>query len=111
MTKRSLRRKQWLEDHDRLSRLFINDRLSFERERKKRIRKAINSSRSEAGRNRLMRLQTKWDRVLQHACSEHNRFVLIQTLFWEQVNNRWVPALKKYKKEMQELFLHLEKLT
>jgi hypothetical protein len=102
MTDRSHRHKHWLDEHDRLSNLFRNDRLSFERERRALIRAVINNSRTEMGRHRLTKLQKRWDHMLKHACSEHNRFILIQMLFWEQVNNQWLPALKGYRKDLAE---------
>ncbi len=83
----SERKKKWIEDHDRLSRLFVEDRLSFERERKRRIADTIQNSLSETRRPRLINLQKKWDSILRHAGSDQNRFVLIKTLFWNQVRH------------------------
>ena len=96
MNNRSERERKWLEEHDRLSRLFKEDRLTFERERKRRIDKAIGRNRSRTGRIRLRQLQNNWDAILKHAGSEHNRFVLIQMLFWNQVREVWCPALHNY---------------
>ncbi len=85
MNNRSERERKWLEEHERLTRLFKEDRLTFERVRRRRIDRAIGRSRTRAGRIRLRELQNNWDAILKHAGSEHNRFVLIQMLFWNQV--------------------------
>lgn len=98
-------KRKWLEEHDRLHRLFVVDRLSFERERKRLIDETINWSQSKTGTNTLRELQNKWDAILRHACSEHNRFILIQMLFWEQVRNVWLPALKSYEQTVKEAFI------
>ncbi len=87
MNNRSDRERKWLEEHDRLSGLFKEDRLTFERERKRRICRAIGRSHSRTGRIRLYELQNHWDTILKHAGSEQNRFVLIQMLFWNQVRD------------------------
>ncbi len=93
MNNRYNRERECLEEHDRLSKLFVEDRFSFERERKVLITRTINKSRN---RKRLRALQNNWDRILKHAGSEHNRFVLIQMLFWNQVREGWCPALHNY---------------
>jgi len=104
MSDQSERKKKWLAEHERLSKLFIEDRLSFERERKRRIDKTINRSRSATGQLRLRELQRNWDNILRHAGSEHNRFVLIQMLFWNQVRDVWTPALKRYERKLSRTF-------
>jgi len=100
----SERKERWLAEHERLSNLFIEDRLSFERERKRRIDKTINRSHSTTGQRRLRELQRNWDNILRHAGSEHNRFVLIQMLFWNQVRDVWTPALNCYEKKLTRAF-------
>ena len=101
MEDKSEREKKWMEEHERLSRLFVEDRLTFERERKRRIEKTINRIRSRTRRHRLRELQSNWDTILKHAGSEHNRFVLIQMLFWNQVRDVWTPALNTYEKKLR----------
>lgn len=100
MNNRSERERKWLEEHDRLSRLFKENRLTFERERKHLIDKTINRCRSGTRRHHLGDLQRGWDRLLMHAGSEHNRFVLIQMLFWNQVRDVWAPSLDSYEKNL-----------
>ncbi len=104
MNNRSEREKKWLDEHKRLSRLFKEDRLTFERERKRRIDRAIGKSHSRTGRIMLRELQNRWDAILKHAGSEHNRFVLIQMLFWDQVREVWNPALHNYGKILRGSF-------
>ncbi len=97
MSDRSEDKRRWLAEHERLSRLFVQDRLSFERERSRLINETIQKNPSETRRNRLIALQKRWDTILRHACSEYNRFELIQMLFWDQVQNVWLPALNDIK--------------
>ncbi len=104
MPDRSEREKKWIKEHDRLSRLFVEDRLTFERERKRLIDKTINRSRSRTRRHRLRELQRNWDTILRHAGSEHNRFTLIQMLFWNQVRDVWAPALSTYEQRLGRTF-------
>ncbi len=104
MYNKAEQKEKWLEEHDRLSRLFKEDRLTFERERKRCIDKAIGRSCSRTGRIKLRELQNNWDSVLKHAGSEHNRFVLIQMLFWNHVNDIWYPALHNYEEVLRGSF-------
>ncbi|MCD4722024.1 MAG: hypothetical protein K8S13_19500 [Desulfobacula sp.] len=85
-------KEQALKDHERLSRLFIEDRFKFELERKEAIEKKLNIK-NEKLRNNLIKLQKKWDDILKNSGSSHNRFVLIQMLFWDHVNDHFRPAL------------------
>jgi hypothetical protein len=101
---RSEQKKKWIKEHERLSRLFIEDRLTFERERKRRIDRAISRSHSVSGRTRLRELQRDWDTILKSAGGEHNRFVLIQMLFWNQVRDVWHPSVTEYEKKLKKSF-------
>jgi hypothetical protein len=84
-----------LENHQRLHRLFVEDRLAFERERKRAIDDLINSVEEEGQRERLRDLQALWDKRVKHAGSPHNRFVLAQTFFWDHLLNNWLPAVRQ----------------
>ena len=88
------REKEALERHARLSGLFREDRLAFERERKRMIDEVINSAEDEEQKNRLRALQEHWDEKMRGAGSRHNRFVLAQTIFWEHFNEIWNPAIQ-----------------
>jgi hypothetical protein len=91
-------RKKWrrdsLEEHARLSKLFKDDRFAFENERKRRIDELINSARDDEVRDRLRALQNSWDMKMRNAGSKHNRFVLAQSLFWNHVYEVWQRALQ-----------------
>jgi hypothetical protein len=95
--KREEREKASLENHRRLSRLFREDRLAFERERKRRILEVIESANDEALKGKLLDLQARWDKRMRGAGSEHNRFVLAQTFFWDHFRSTWEPAVSRLK--------------
>ncbi len=90
------REKVALEEHTRLHRLFVEDRLSFERERKKLIDEVINRADTEEEKQRLWDLQKKWDKRMRGAGSKYNRFVLAQHFFWEHFHGTWHPTIKKF---------------
>ena len=79
------REKQALAFHSRLSALFKEDRLAFEREKRRLLNEAINKARSPEEKEKLRTLQNSIDKKMRSAGSEHNRLVLIQKLFWDQV--------------------------
>jgi hypothetical protein len=85
-----------LENHSRLHRLFLEDRLAFERERKRAINDLINSVEEEGQRERLREQQALWDKRMRHAGSPHNRLVLAQTFFWDHLLNSWLPAMRQF---------------
>lgn len=90
------RKEKALEDHARLHKLFVEDRLSFERERKRSIDELINSVEDEKQRENLRALQESWDNKMRTAGSKYNRFVLAQFLFWKHVNESYLPMMKKF---------------
>jgi len=92
---REEREREAAETHAALHKLFVEDRFSFERERKRMIDDLINSVEDEGRRKALRSLQATWDKRMKGAGSEHNRFVLAQSLFWEHFYEKWLPALKK----------------
>jgi len=89
-------KKEALEKHARLSKLFKEDRFAFERERKRMIDNVINSAEDEDLRQALKALQADWDRKMRGAGSRHNRFVLAQTFFWDHFHEKWYPAVQKF---------------
>ncbi|MBN2125418.1 MAG: DUF3135 domain-containing protein [Deltaproteobacteria bacterium] len=97
-----MREKAALERHDRLHRLFVEDRLSFERERKRAIRELIESAEDEELRARLWEVQQSWDNRMRHAGSRTNRFILAQTFFWEHFHEVWHPAMKHFSALLNE---------
>lgn len=90
------RKKEALEKHARLSRLFKEDRFAFEWERKRMIDDIISRANNEKLRERLRALQESWDRKMRGAGSGHNRFILAQTLFWEYFHEIWQPTIQKF---------------
>jgi hypothetical protein len=93
----AIKHQEFLNEHDRLAKLFVTDRFAFEIERKRIIHEAIdNFGCSEKSKNRLRTQQKEWDRILKGAGSAENRFSMIQALFWHHVVNEWQPALQKY---------------
>lgn len=91
---RKERERKAVEMHAEMHRLFIEDRLAFERKRKRMIDELINSAEDEERRNALRSLQASWDKKMKGAGSGHNRFILAQTLFYEHVNEKFLPALR-----------------
>ena len=94
--------KKAMEEHSRLSRLFKEDRFSFERERKRMIEEVIDGAVDEDQKKRLREMQDSWDRKMKKAGSRHNRFVLAQHLFWEHVNKRWNPSLQEFSRILND---------
>jgi hypothetical protein len=90
------RKEKALENHARLHKLFVEDRLSFERERKRTLDEFINRVEDDAEREKLRSFQDSWDRKMRNAGSKHNRFVLAQTFFWEHFNEVFLPAMQKF---------------
>jgi hypothetical protein len=90
------RKEKALENHARLHKMFVEDRLSFERERKRTLDAFIDRVEDEEQRKTLRSLQDSWDRKMRNAGSKHNRFVLAQTLFWDHVNEVFLPAMQKF---------------
>ena len=88
--------KTAIENHEKMSKLFKENRFLFELERKKVIEALINNAPTEEQKLRLKNSQQKWEEILKNSGSPHNRFVLIQMLFWEQVNGDFRPVLKGF---------------
>lgn len=88
-------RKEALEEHARLHKLFKEDRFAFERERKRMVEEVINGAKDTKQRKKLKALQESWDRKMKNAGSAHNRFVLAQHLFVEHVNKVWNPTMEE----------------
>ena len=91
------RKRESLERHSALSKLFKEDRFAFELERKRLIEEVIQSARSEKHKEKLTALQASWDKRMKGAGSSHNRFLLAQAFFWDHVQYAWLPALQEFK--------------
>jgi hypothetical protein len=90
------RSEEALVEHARLSKLFREDRFSFERERREQIKALIDSVPDEKQRERLWELQKAWDKRMKGAGSAHNRWVFCQTFFWEHFHEVWNPAIQGF---------------
>ncbi|MBW1721709.1 MAG: DUF3135 domain-containing protein [Deltaproteobacteria bacterium] len=89
-------REEALREHARLHKLFKEDRLSFERERKKAVEDLLNSIEDPEFRKEMREWQASWDRKMRHAGSSHNRLVLAQSFFWEHFHKAWWPAIEGF---------------
>ncbi len=86
--------QQDMDEIEKLATLFREDRLGFERERRRLIRETIEGYEDRRLREALEKQQRHLDRVLRKSGSSQNRLSLIQALFWDQVVNRFIPALQ-----------------
>jgi hypothetical protein len=92
---REKRREESLKRHAGLHRLFKEDRLGFEREKKRLLDEFFATVHDEEERKRLKALQDSWNSRMRHAGSEHNRLVLAQTFFWDHFHKNWQPAIQR----------------
>jgi hypothetical protein len=95
--------KKAIEQHERLHRLFNENRFAFEMERKKMLNEIIESAPTEAQKEKLRTIQESWDNKMKKAGSKYNRLALAQLLFWDHVENIWEPFIQKCGKELRTL--------
>jgi len=98
------RQRQCLEEHDRLSNLFVSNRFAFELERKRLIQSTIDSNEN---RERLQKQQNEWDKILNGIGSAENRFAMIQSLFWHDFVNNWQPGLEEAVSDLNTIILRI----
>jgi hypothetical protein len=89
------RRQEALERHARLHKLFLEDRLAFEREKRNAVQGVIDSVQDQPLRKQLLEMQALWDKRMRGAGSASNRFVLAQTFFWDYFHNVWNPKMQE----------------
>ena len=89
------KRAEFLAYHEKMSRLFRENRFLFELERKTALEKIINSADTRERKKRLTDLQEKWDTTVRHAGSGHNRMVLAEMMLWDFVRDVWRPTLER----------------
>ena len=89
------KRAEFLAYHEKMSRLFRENRFMFELERKTAVEKIINSAKTRERKNRLAILQEKWDTTIRHAGSRYNRMVLAEMMLWDFVRDVWLPTLEQ----------------
>jgi len=98
---REKRRQEALERHQRLSTLFREDRLTFERERQRMIDEIIDSAGDDGLKARLISMQSQWNRRMRGAGSPNNRLVLAKSFFWDHFHRVWQPAIEKMHQALQ----------
>ncbi len=89
------RKRKALQEHARLARLFREDRLAFEREKRRMVREVIDSASSEEQRLKLQAIQESWDRRMRGAKLPENRLVLAKHFFFEHIRTMWRPLLEQ----------------
>ena len=92
---RERRKKEALEQHAKLAKMFREDRFSFELERKRLIGETINEM-PEKMRESMYSLQEKINKRLNNAGSPYNRMVLMNMMFRQQVLDVFLPALYSF---------------
>ena len=95
--------KEAIARHEKLHKLFNENRFAFEIERTKMINEIIDGASDEAQKKRLRAMQESWDNKMKKAGSKYNRFVLAQHLFWDHVENIWNPFIQECSKELSGL--------
>ena len=98
MIPKQKRLDQYIKEHERLHKLFVENRFLFELERKNEIENCINQSRNKEQREDLEKLQNKVDKILKNSGSIHNRFVLMKMLLWDQFHDQFRPILNQFSK-------------
>lgn len=89
------REHEALNRHRELSRLFRENRFAFEKERRRMIQEVIDSAGNEKLRQKLIQIQSRWDKRMKEAGTPHNRFVLAKTFFWEHFFEVWYPEISR----------------
>ena len=97
-----------LSEHERLHKLFNDNRFAFELEKRKMINEIIEQARDEDRKKRLRDIQESWDNKMKKAGSKYNRFVIAQNLFWDHVENIWNPFLQECSRELKSLVIRKE---
>ena len=86
------REKKSLEEHDRRSKLFGENRFMFEIEKKKEIEALIKSAPPEY-QERLREIQVEWDHTIKGAGNKHNRLILAEHMLMDYFHGYFVPAV------------------
>ncbi|HFC76991.1 MAG TPA: DUF3135 domain-containing protein [Candidatus Moranbacteria bacterium] len=90
------RREEALEKHRYMAKLFREDRLAFERERKRLIREVINNAQSQELKEELTELQAVIDKRMKGAKNKYNRLIIIRMMLMDQVNQKFLPLLRGF---------------
>jgi hypothetical protein len=86
------REKKALEEHERRSKLFKENRFMFEIERKKEIEALIKSAPPEY-QKKLKEMHAEWDRTMKGAGNKYNRLILAEHMLMDHFHNVFKPAV------------------
>ncbi len=89
-------KEEALKRHARLHKLYIEDRIAFEREKKKAINELLDSVQDDELKSKMKALQESWDTMMKKAGSGENRLMVAQTLFSTYCYEIWSPLIQKF---------------
>ncbi len=93
---RQKREQEALVEHERMSKLFQESPAAFEMERRRQIVETIAKCNNLSIKNRLKESQKEFDRIMNGAGSDVNRFNMAEALLWHAVTNKFKPALQMF---------------
>ena len=96
MVEKKKEKEEALKRHARLHKLYCEDRLAFEKERKRAINELIESVQDDELRNKMNALQESWDTMMKKAGSGENRLIVAQTLFSKYCYEIWSPLIQRF---------------
>ncbi len=97
------REERALAEHEYMSKLFKENRFTFEQRRKRLIDECINNVDDERLKEKLKQTQDKINHVMNRAKTPHNRLLLMKMLFLDQVYNEFLPALHMIRDTTQDI--------
>ncbi|MBN2060273.1 MAG: DUF3135 domain-containing protein [Deltaproteobacteria bacterium] len=100
---KEINRKEAIENHERLHKLFVENRFLFEQERKRMIEEVINGAKSEKQKDELKALQKSWDDKMRKAGTNHNRLVLAKHILMKHIDEVWNPSLRELSKSLKQI--------
>ena len=104
--------KEALENHERLHKLFVENRFLFEQEKKRLTEEVINNAKSGKQKEKLNTLQKSWDDKMKKAGSNQNRLVLAKHILMKHMEEVWNPSIKELGETLQRIsrkYPHLRK--
>jgi hypothetical protein len=100
---RNMIEQEALAEHERLHRLFKENRFAFEQEKRRLTKEIIESAKSESEKERLRAMQDAWDNRMKKAGSKQNRLTLARHLFSDHVEKIWRPAISECTRDLGNL--------
>ena len=89
-------KEEALKRHAKLHKLYTEDRVAFERERKRAINELLDSVQVDEIKSKMNALQESWDAMMKKAGSGENRLIVAQTLFSKYCYEIWSPLMQKF---------------